>query len=200
MRSNLDLPGCSHCHFFIMLNEIICRATSKLVTLCLLFVIDYARFFLLLHPSRVFFLAGINKYKQRRAKWLGCRSPLQRLRGSTSRLLRDHAVSTKMNFMRGFPSWQSRANSEHLPKFNPRDFTCRTENVFAFAFVPPCGSELAELDKQWVLPKKELRLLTKLRLSPPSSPYSLASSTNDASAKVQISTGLVSDKYSRRTS
>ena len=39
-------------------------------------------------------------------------------------------------------------------------------------------AESRELDKQSLLPKKELRLLTNLRLLPPSSPYSLASSTN----------------------
>ena len=35
-----------------------------------------------------------------------------------------------------------------------------------------------KLDKQSVLPKKELCLLTNLRLLPPSSPYSLTSLTN----------------------
>jgi len=36
-----------------------------------------------------------------------------------------------------------------------------------------------KLDKQGLLPKKELHLLTNLQLLPPSSPYSLASSTNN---------------------
>ena len=35
-----------------------------------------------------------------------------------------------------------------------------------------------KLDKQSTLPKKEICLLTNLQLLPPSSPYSLASSTN----------------------
>jgi len=43
-----------------------------------------------------------------------------------------------------------------------------------------------KLDKQSLLPKKELRLLTNLRLLPPSSPYSLASSTNEARDVVLI--------------
>jgi len=52
--------------------------------------------------------------------------------------------------------------------------------VFANAREPLADSR--KLDKQSVLPKKEIRLLTNLRLLPPSSPYSLASSTNERDA------------------
>jgi len=51
-----------------------------------------------------------------------------------------------------------------------------------FGHVALCArADSRKLDKQITLPKKEIRLLTNLRLLPPSSPYSLASSTNKMS-------------------
>ena len=60
----------------------------------------------------------------------------------------------------------------------------RPARIFVWPeFLPMRASpDSRKLDKQSVLPKKELRLLTNQRLLPPSSPYSLASSTNKTEA------------------